>query len=149
MLDLASGIWSSISLQASPFREGCVDCYYNGGCFFDATYTPRGCVPSGHEVLATYDNGLPTIVRCRVGTGIALLSGVHFEHPLLDKAQEADRKKFILDGVKPVHLWAGYKPPLALNPLVPYTRHLLSGLSEARKGLVRLLSSFRSQPLSD
>ena len=75
-------------------------CYYNGGCFFDASYTPRGRVPSPgtsseHEVLATYDNGLPAIVRCRVGKGVALLSGVHFERPLRDKAQEAGRKKFM------------------------------------------------------
>ena len=65
-------------------------CYYNGGCFFDASDISDGCA-----VLATYDNGLPAIIKCRVGSGLALLSGVHFEHPLRDKDQEAGRKKLM------------------------------------------------------
>ena len=66
-------------------------CYYNGGCFFDQGESPQAFA----EVLAVYDNGLAAIVKCQVGAGIALLSGVHFERPLVDKAQEAGRKEFM------------------------------------------------------
>ena len=68
-------------------------CYYNGGCFFDAADIPKNSFE--HEVLATYDNGLPAIITCHVGKGVALLSGVHFECPLLDTVQEASRKKWM------------------------------------------------------
>ena len=53
-------------------------CYYNGGCLFEGA--------SNHdntEVLARYEdlpNKPAAIVRCSVGKGHALLSGVHLEH---------------------------------------------------------------------
>jgi biotin--protein ligase len=46
--------------------------YFNGGC----TFSGSDC-----EVLAEYgDNHKPAIIRCQVGKGAAILSGIHPEH---------------------------------------------------------------------
>ncbi len=64
---------ASIDLGKGPF-----ECYYNGGCAFQlADEHPNT------KILARYSDlpGHPAaIVRCRVGKGRALLSGVHLEH---------------------------------------------------------------------
>ena len=79
-------------------------CYYNGGCFFDAPDAARKVSSankdkpshaSQYDVFATYDNGRAAIVRCHVGKGVALLSGVHFEHPLHDTTQEESRTRLM------------------------------------------------------
>lgn len=51
--------------------------YYNGGGYFVDAQTKDQVT-----VLASYDSeGLyPAIIECQVGSGIAILSGVHFEH---------------------------------------------------------------------
>jgi biotin--protein ligase len=57
--------------------------YYNGGCTFLTKYQSFAFEPRhGVEVLGTYSDfhGLPAIIKCRVGAGMALLSGVHFEY---------------------------------------------------------------------
>lgn len=50
--------------------------YNGGGCFVGAAHFPN------ISVLAYYDEEkkLPGIVQCRIGKGIAILSGVHFEY---------------------------------------------------------------------
>lgn len=63
--------------------------YYNGGCFFEKT-------PSHlYETLATYENDLPAIVLCKVGNGIAILSGVHFEKSVKDPVAERERVRLM------------------------------------------------------
>ncbi|CEO94501.1 hypothetical protein PBRA_000286 [Plasmodiophora brassicae] len=48
--------------------------YFNGGPAFDISREA-----SGVEVLGSYGDGRPAIIRRRVGKGSVLLSGVHFE----------------------------------------------------------------------
>jgi len=50
-------------------------CYLNGGCYFEPTETSN----EKWQCLARYENGTMAIVKCSVGKGAALLSGVHFE----------------------------------------------------------------------
>ncbi len=55
--------------------------YFNGGPAFPEA--------KGEEVLARYDDlpdAPPAILRCRVGSGIAILAGVHIECPVPDDA---------------------------------------------------------------
>jgi biotin--protein ligase len=57
--------------------------YYNGGCAFLTKYQDFAFEPVDDvEVLGTYSDfhGLPAMIKCRVGLGVALLSGVHFEY---------------------------------------------------------------------
>ncbi len=60
-------------------QEGALYTYYNGGCYFEkaADFAPDV------EILACYKNAIlhdiAAIVLCKVGTGKAVLSGVHFE----------------------------------------------------------------------
>jgi biotin--protein ligase len=56
------------------FGEQVANVYYNGGCTF------RGQVENV-EIIGTFvdKENLPAIIKCKVGAGIALLSGVHFE----------------------------------------------------------------------
>jgi len=50
--------------------------YYNGGCTFKEVKKSENI-----STLATFEdaNGMPAIIRCNVGKGIAILSGIHFE----------------------------------------------------------------------
>jgi biotin--protein ligase len=52
--------------------------YYNGGC----TFVEGRNSAKNYDVLATFRDreNLPAIIQCRVGQGIAILSGVHFEY---------------------------------------------------------------------
>lgn len=54
--------------------------YYNGGCYFDTKI-------ARYNLLAKYlELDKPSIIKCNVGDGKAILSGVHFEYsPLLSK----------------------------------------------------------------
>ncbi|MGE3954548.1 MAG: BPL-N domain-containing protein [Parachlamydiales bacterium] len=60
------------------FGMGELHCYYNGGCTF-----PEAERHPNTEILARYADlpgGPAAIIRCQVGKGRALLSGVHLEH---------------------------------------------------------------------
>jgi biotin--protein ligase len=47
--------------------------YFNGGCYFEPT-------DDGVEILSHYiHNNLPAVIRCKVGQGQAILSGIHPE----------------------------------------------------------------------
>jgi biotin--protein ligase len=61
--------------------------YYNGGCFFESA--------SPDSVVAVYEDGRAAIVRCRVGKGLAILSGVHFEKPLPRPHAERERQQLM------------------------------------------------------
>lgn len=59
-------------------KNGEIYAYYNGGCtFIPDTENSMSNV----DVVATYADKehLPAIITCRVGDGLAILSGVHFE----------------------------------------------------------------------
>ncbi|NGX27331.1 MAG: hypothetical protein K940chlam6_01265 [Chlamydiae bacterium] len=49
--------------------------FYNGGGYFSQAEQEKNV-----SILATYEDGLPAIIECKVGRGIAILSGVHFEY---------------------------------------------------------------------
>lgn len=49
--------------------------YYNGGCHFVGTSSLHGI-----QVIASYSNKLPAILKMKCGKGTVLLSGVHFEY---------------------------------------------------------------------
>ena len=59
-------------------------CFFDGGGYFlprRPTTTPQG--PSSSDTLAVYTElpGSPTaVVKCKVGQGVAVLSGVHWEY---------------------------------------------------------------------
>ncbi|KAF4670362.1 biotin holocarboxylase synthetase [Perkinsus olseni] len=57
--------------------HGPIYAYFNGGACFPESQFPVGC---RSEVLYRYaSSGEPAILRCPVGSGKAILSGVHFE----------------------------------------------------------------------
>jgi biotin--protein ligase len=59
-----------------------MDAQYNGGCAFIDAKTKIGV-----EVLAHYSDlpgELAAVVKCRVGKGVAVLSGIHPEYPMSD-----------------------------------------------------------------
>lgn len=61
-------------------KNGNFSVYYNGGCYFQKAES------MGAKVLARYGMNYPAIIRCSVGKGQALLSGVHIEYSdLLEK----------------------------------------------------------------
>ena len=72
--------------------------YYNGGCCFENV---KSCVyhvlanSNSSTCLGIYDNGVPSIVRCQVGKGLAILSGVHFEQPLQEIIKENSRVRLM------------------------------------------------------
>lgn len=58
-------------------KKGAFRCYFNGGCTFRGDLSSPCC-----QVIATYteiEGNPPAIIRCAVGKGKALLSGVHPE----------------------------------------------------------------------
>ncbi|MCH9609952.1 MAG: hypothetical protein S4CHLAM81_12500 [Chlamydiales bacterium] len=60
------------------WANGQAPAYYNGGCYFDG---------KDAEVIAHYEEiNLPAIVCCQVGSGRAILSGVHLECEVQDDA---------------------------------------------------------------
>jgi glutamine amidotransferase-like uncharacterized protein len=59
------------------YREQELSVYYNGGCYFS-----EGLNDPSIQVICRYlevDGHPPAIISCKVGKGIAILSGVHFE----------------------------------------------------------------------
>lgn len=63
--------------------------FYNGGGYFvDASHYKNV------NILAFYEKKLPAIIQCKVGKGLAILSGVHFEYnPFLLKFQDSYLEK--------------------------------------------------------
>lgn len=65
--------------------------YYNGGC----TFIPNSENSMKNvDVMATYvkRNNLPAIIRCNLGSGVAILSGVHFEKILEDSESSISKQ---------------------------------------------------------
>lgn len=86
---------------ASAARVCSKDCgefysYYNGGCMFSQIQA------DSTEVLATYQEreDAPAVVLCRVGTGKAILSGIHIEYSsdagFLDNSEEVQEIQKLL-----------------------------------------------------
>jgi len=62
-----------------------VSVYYNGGCTFDQPNQQQQQQHQQHQTLAWYPNdeegkGQPAMIECRVGKGVAVMSGVHLEY---------------------------------------------------------------------
>ena len=77
-------------------------CYFNGGGHFTE---PRGesPPPSCYEVMGRYDDldSRPVAaVKCRVGQGMAVLSGVHLEYDPLLLSDESPRLKSLLPSLR-------------------------------------------------
>lgn len=70
--------------------------YYNGGCTFIPD-SPKSM--DNVEIIGTYaeKNNLPAIIKCNLGKGFAILSGVHFEQSDSKKIETSDSfwRKFI------------------------------------------------------
>ena len=67
-------------------------CFYNGGGYFvDAENT------KDTEIIASYEDNKPAIIKCTCGDGTAILSGVHLEYePALIKNQSLNNIRKIL-----------------------------------------------------
>ncbi|EER04163.1 Biotin--protein ligase, putative [Perkinsus marinus ATCC 50983] len=80
----------------SEFPRGPIFAYFNGGPSFPSSQFPRDC---RSEVLYRYaSSGEPAILRCPVGSGKAILSGVHFE-VLPEELAELDDENLTKYGV--------------------------------------------------
>ena len=70
---------SETGAHAAPltFGDQTIPVYYNGGCYFDRAHD----FPETIQILGHYadQEQKAAIIRCQVGKGTALLSGVHFE----------------------------------------------------------------------
>lgn len=73
------------------WEQGFCSVYFNGGCRFEGT---EAC--SNVKVIARYNDlpeTPPAVVHCRVGKGVALLSGVHPEY-ITEELEESPKKAF-------------------------------------------------------
>ncbi|CRX39120.1 BPL-N domain-containing protein [Estrella lausannensis] len=68
---------AAVSVSLGSLERESLRCYFNGGCTFRGDFSSPFC-----KVVATYPEiagNPPAIIRCAVGRGQAILSGVHPE----------------------------------------------------------------------
>lgn len=64
---------ANLNTSFSSFHNPCV--FYNGGGYFE-----NAAACPNTQVIASYQNGLPAVIKTPYGKGNVLLSGVHFEY---------------------------------------------------------------------